>query len=816
MKNACENERQPVVEYFHVSNKQYLFFSERVTWEEARLLCLNYNAKLAILNDMEKATAIAQALAESDISSEDTWLGARRLNTIWTWIDSEEIDWRKNILSIESGIDNYPPWIREPTRPTKECLAIDRKTHSNPNFIDLDCRILKPFLCEKKPDDSLKSPVPAKWIQIQRSTFTLYHGKVTWDEAATFCRKQGARLAILQNLNVIEILTNSMTKTRPDFETVWIGAHFSYGQWIWMASGAILNSVSENGYPPWSSGRSQKKEGCLLLDRHLTGHTNFIEAKCNRKRDFVCEEYPQIEQDVWLNDPVKFSHENETYIIYSAEKSWQESYEFCKERGSSLAIIEDMNATNVIIEAMGDHPKGIDHIWTGGTFNLNTTKWEWIDNKEVIPFEKDKFGFPPWAEFESDIDFDNEVKICLNLDRSDHVKAHFYGLDCISRQPFICKITCNTPPKVKNGNWSCQSRESGNNCQMLCNSGFITKGLINATCSNNGGWTSSNNWLEFPECLNPSEYANEFVKSLGYEIQKVIGYYFIFDHWNEKIRQLSFKFAEQFLNIFPINQQLKMGMASNITNPSFQLDFHQTDNCLALETINNWKNKISANRTKVNKISSNWFKEVSKNTGRKSLIVAIIDRNEAKTYKKILQQLINAGHRVTVIGLREDEETLLPLATVGLDKKINLFLFDPEEFEIIIEEISKKRKTITSNCSYRLKKIETDLLNQNVSKLNKEIILANTTDTIQIATTNENLETKYEKSTQISTSIFEVSSELSQQNPSKFEDSKSNLENVPFNEAANPTKIPKNQFQHSPETELPIYMTNPTSEEETR
>lgn len=64
-----------------------------------------------------------------------------------------------------------------------------------------------------------------------------------------------------------------------------------------------------------------------------------------------------------------------------------------------------------------------------------------------------------------------------------------------------------------------------------------------------------------------------------------------------------------------------MGMASNITNPSFQLDFHQTDNCVALEAINHWRNKISvANRTKVNQIPSNWFKEISKNTGRKSLI----------------------------------------------------------------------------------------------------------------------------------------------------------------------------------------------------
>lgn len=57
--------------------------------------------------------------------------------------------------------------------------------------------------------------MPSKWIQIHRSTYTLYHGKVTWDEAATFCRKQGARLAIVKNPNIIEILTNSMTKTRP-------------------------------------------------------------------------------------------------------------------------------------------------------------------------------------------------------------------------------------------------------------------------------------------------------------------------------------------------------------------------------------------------------------------------------------------------------------------------------------------------------------------------------------------------------------------------------------------------------------------------
>ncbi|XP_033220266.1 uncharacterized protein LOC117174919 isoform X2 [Belonocnema kinseyi] len=711
----CKEDQQPIVEYFSFHGKQYLLFSQRVTWEEARILCTSYDAKLAILNDIEKANGVAEALADSNIATEDIWLGARRLDAIWTWIDNQETAWRKNILSIEPDVDNYPPWSREPTRPTKECLGMDRKSHSYPNFVDLDCRLLRPFICEKKSEDSLKSPVPSKWIQIHRSTYTLYHGKVTWDEAATFCRKQGARLAIIKNLNVIEILTNSMTKTRPDFETVWIGAHFSYGQWIWMATGAILNSIAENGFPPWRSGRSQKNEGCLLLDRHLGGHINFIESSCDRKRDFVCEEYPQEEHDDWLNDPVKFSHENKSYIIYSLERTWEESNDFCKERGSVLAYMEDMNTTELIIEAMGDHPKAISHVWIGGVYNANLSQWTWNHNNRRIPSEKDRLGFPPWTNTEGEFDFYNEASTCLNLDRSDHVKAHLYGLDCSNKQPFVCKITCNVPPEVKNGNWTCESDISGNKCTMECKSGFIMMGLKNATCSNYEGWASANNWLEFPVCMKPSEYTNRLVRSLGYEVQKIVGYYFILDHWNEKMKQLSIQFAEQLLTIFPINRHLKMGMASYITNPSSHLNFNQTDNCLALQTIRGMKNKISANGISHENSTDSWFKEISVYTGRKTLIVAIIDRYHAKKHGDVWQQLISAGHRVAIIGSKEDGEVLLPLVTVGLEKKVNLFLFDSEEFESVIKEMNKIKGTIRSKCPQNLETPTTENTKSTIS-----------------------------------------------------------------------------------------------------
>lgn len=63
--------------------------------------------------------------------------------------------------------------------------------------------------------DLMSNPVPSKWVQINKHTYTLYNGKVTWEEAAMFCRTKGARLAIPKSSIIVSILVNSMTKTRP-------------------------------------------------------------------------------------------------------------------------------------------------------------------------------------------------------------------------------------------------------------------------------------------------------------------------------------------------------------------------------------------------------------------------------------------------------------------------------------------------------------------------------------------------------------------------------------------------------------------------
>lgn len=81
---------------------------------------------------------------------EDTWLGGRRSdNQIWTWMVSEISNQMNSLIPLQSNAEEYPPWSRAPTRPAKECLAIDRRGHSDPLFVDLDCRLLRPFICEK-------------------------------------------------------------------------------------------------------------------------------------------------------------------------------------------------------------------------------------------------------------------------------------------------------------------------------------------------------------------------------------------------------------------------------------------------------------------------------------------------------------------------------------------------------------------------------------------------------------------------------------------------------------------------------------------
>lgn len=77
----------------------------------------------------------------------------------------------------------------------------------------------------------------------------------------------------------------------------------------------------------------------------------------------------------------------------------------------------------------------INHIWIGGRLSEDGQYFFWVKDKEVIPrIEKtDIDNFPPW--------YDNiyeQERACLNLDRENHNRPMFYGVDCEYPQYFLC------------------------------------------------------------------------------------------------------------------------------------------------------------------------------------------------------------------------------------------------------------------------------------------------------------------------------------------------------------------------------------------
>ncbi|XP_014235762.1 uncharacterized protein LOC106658365 [Trichogramma pretiosum] len=696
---------QQTVEYFELNSVKYLLFSQHVTWPEADMLCQNNDAKLAILDTKEKAEAVMEAISESNSDIDDAWIGGRRIQSNWIWFkmddNSTEIS---NRISMRPDKNNFPPWIREPTNANKACLAINRILHAIPVFVDLECRLLRPFICEKNAiGDSNQNGIPSKYVVIGKSTFSLYHRKSTWLEAATFCRDQGARLAIIKNKFVARVIANSMTTTRPDFEQVWIGARFYEGHWTWLATGTILSSLTdETGYPPWRFGKAEKNSGCLLLDRHLEKRPNFIGSICKRKRDFICEEYPEDESEDWMNEPIKHSDGNYTFVIYPIDKTWNDSRVYCQKRASSLATVKTLSIANTIIAAMGDHPQGLQHVWLGGLRQNNL--WRWIENDEIITINNSLSHIPPWASIVEENNVRTDGSSCLNLDRNDHVEPYLYGLNCNSKQPFVCDIGCDKLPPIDQGNWECNNESNEKHCSIKCNESYVSMGLEKIYCTPEKGWNSYKDWLELPICLDAKAYVDRMIKAIYKDLQKSDGYYIILGHFNKKIQKLSFDFAEQFVKIFPLSNQTKMGMTSYITLPASNIIYEEIDSCEVLDIIPKMKSIQPLEDVPNDKIIhfTDLEKYVLNNFDRRTLIIAFVDPVRVHQNKEIFEELRDAGHYVIGIGLKEDWEALLPITTIGFDQHLNLYLFSEEQFEVIYN-IFRDEANVNLNCSAKSK-----------------------------------------------------------------------------------------------------------------
>ncbi|CAG2057157.1 unnamed protein product, partial [Timema podura] len=427
--DTCEHcrSRSGFTEVFINGDTQFIFFSTRATWTEAELICLSFNYHLAVVDSWSRAIFLAVSLSESNMESNMFWIGGRRHRGLWYWKSTGK--------EIKSYIDpDFPPWDDKEMDDDKDCAAIGRGKHDAPLFMNVYCRQSKPFICTANIKTKTTHPFPTKWDRITGTTYVYYNAHVSWRQAVAYCREKGMALATIPNKLVANALGESMLKSRPDFENLWIGGVFdNESGWVWVSSGQTIEEESnQEEFPPWRFNQSVTNSGCLLLDRHVCDHPVFIEISCDRKRGFICQTVNQISEDPSdAESPITpFKIEDRSFIMVSIPQSWDEAYKFCKAESGHLVTLDTRQLLQTIMQVMADHPLELHHVWVGG--QLVDGLWVWNNTKKEIETEE---SFLPFCETAERTDMSR-----LNLDRQEHASPMLYGLPGNFSQSFICEL----------------------------------------------------------------------------------------------------------------------------------------------------------------------------------------------------------------------------------------------------------------------------------------------------------------------------------------------------------------------------------------
>ncbi|XP_072750603.1 macrophage mannose receptor 1-like isoform X2 [Anoplolepis gracilipes] len=411
-------------------NVEYIFCGYRVTWDEARVICLSYKAELATVDTDRKVQTAIHAIVDNNLPIYDNlWIGGREESPgVWFWISNGN----KMILK-SAPYRNVSLWYpNSSNEDLQQCLSIDRLHHDVSILVPLRCNQRRSFICQRDRDQSNgKSTKMVGSIRTDEEEFILYSTRLTWPEAVVHCQKEGLHIAEVKTMSQAQSLAFLMIRTRPEsIENAWIGGYATANMWKWLSSGS---NISNNDL--WRN-YNRELHGCLLLDRHMCEIPVYLEAKCDRKRDVLCQRPSRERID---KKPIPVYVEECFYWIGFHPLTWIQAQLSCKELNASLVILNSSRILNHMMSLMEDNKKDLRHIWTDGrrklsTFNDTTLwRWTWESTGELIS-EIDA-SFVPWCLANQ---CHNNDANCLNLDHADYTPI-IYGLNCNQSQMYICQ-----------------------------------------------------------------------------------------------------------------------------------------------------------------------------------------------------------------------------------------------------------------------------------------------------------------------------------------------------------------------------------------
>ncbi|XP_078120279.1 macrophage mannose receptor 1-like isoform X1 [Sander vitreus] len=212
------------------------------------------------------------------------------------------------------------------------------------------------------------------------------HSVLTWAQADTSCKQQGASLLSLTDLHDQAFVSALLESGK---HKLWIGLVLDpeHG-WQWSDGKPFC-------YLRWSTGNPLPNPGhnCAFLDS--IGQHTWQSSSCVKKLGYICYKDgappmpPQIEQGFCSTPWIPYN--GHCFHLHRATQTWSDAQRECRKEGGDLVSIHNVEDQSFVISQLGFGTS--DELWIGLNDRKTEGLFDWSDHS-TVSFTSWEFGKP--------------------------------------------------------------------------------------------------------------------------------------------------------------------------------------------------------------------------------------------------------------------------------------------------------------------------------------------------------------------------------------------------------------------------------------
>ncbi|XP_028395163.1 uncharacterized protein LOC114519252 isoform X2 [Dendronephthya gigantea] len=427
-------------------NKCYKFYSNMITWEQARRNCRSFRTSISRLVTI---TSKEENDFVSNLANTTIWIGleGRGVYRGHVWTDNTAV-----------GFTNWDIGQPDSYNGRDTCTELYAEIG---NWGDVNCYSRRPYVCKR---DSLATagPLPTAGTTLVNSTrcktgWYLFNnmcytasdtrnssGYKAWYDAETYCKLMGGNLASISSSEENAYI-KQLIRTKSGY-SFWIGLHDMAGESLYEWS----DGTGYGKFMNWVSGEPNnyhRQEDCIAMIR---GSGAWNDNHCSSRKSFVCKS-STVDTPIKPTriKPIKnsgycppgwFQNGGYCYEFHTNKneyRSWYDAKSTCEQGTNSSSVGELVSITNEIEQAFITlHLNGVEApLWIGMNNLHLTSSFYWADNSPSNYFHWNK-GQPS-----------NTWRLCVVISPFRRNAGKWSTTSCTSSTyGFICKTAAKEAP----------------------------------------------------------------------------------------------------------------------------------------------------------------------------------------------------------------------------------------------------------------------------------------------------------------------------------------------------------------------------------